>query len=345
MSEVNVNWRIVEKKKSLRTLVRGWFEQSNVSIAHNTINSTKYAYQPGGVAIINAGETATKVIKAEPDRRYMGRWCSSLYQGKNGMKLRVVSIYLPSARTSSGSKTILEQQKGALLKSKITQGVLDTYWKDLWKDIDTWIANDEQIIIGGDWNMQVQSKELLDGFKERKMKPVIQAKFPGELPPTYNRGSKALDEIFFTENVKINKCGYMQHGILASDHCPIWIEIDKKSVLGSKTGMVQKLKARRLKNNNPDIVNKYNHILEEELSKRNVYKRASKLFKTFKNPLTIIQEKIFNAIDKDREESMQIAERKCRKLHMGAVQWSPAIQKVRTKIYYLKLCVRKKKGV
>ena len=42
---------------------------------------------------------------------------------------------------------------------------------------------------------------------------------------------------------------------------------------------------------------------------------------------------------------MEKAEKKCRKLHMGAVEWSPQIQKVRTTIYYLKLCLRRKKQV
>ena len=39
------------------------------------------------------------------------------------------------------------------------------------------------------------------------------------------------------------------------------------------------------------------------------------------------------------------AEKKCRKLHMGAVPWSPAIQEVRTKIYYLKLCRKQRTKV
>ena len=209
MSEVNINWKIVEKKKSLKTLANKWFEKSCVSIAHNTINSTKYAHQQGGVAIINAGKTSAKVIKSEPDRRYMGRWCSSMFQGKNGKKLRVVSIYVPSDRTTAGSKTIFEQQKAALLKAKITKGVLVSYWKDLWTDLDKWIEEEEQIVIGCDWNVQVQEEELLEGFRKREMRPVIQSKYPGELPPTYNRGKKALDEIFVTENVEVVKCGYM----------------------------------------------------------------------------------------------------------------------------------------
>ena len=166
------------------------------------------------------------------------------------------------------------------------------------------------------------------------MLPVIQHKFPGPLPPTYNnRGKKALDEIFVTKNVEIVKCGYMQHSILTSDHCPIWVEVTKKSAFGSKMETTHKPKARRLKTNNPDIVDKYNQVLEEELNKRNVYQRSLNLYKNFQNPLTKFQTKLYKQIDSARIEAMAIAERKCRKLHMGAVTWSPTIQKARDKIY------------
>ena len=345
MSEVNTNWKIVAKKKSLTEMAKEWFEHSNVSTAHNTITSTKKPYQPGGVATISSGTTALNIIKKEQDKRYMGRWCSTLYQGKNKLRLRVVSIYVPSESTSTGSKTIYEQQKAILLKTKVAKGTLETFWKDLWKDIDKWIENKEQIIIGGDWNIQVQEEELLEGFRQRNIRPVVQTKHPGQLPPTYNRGKKALDEIFVTEDVEIVKCGYLQHGILTSDHCPIWVEVTKKSVLGSKSEPVQKYKARRLKSNNPNVIKKYNFELEKQLEERNLYSRTAKLYKTFQSPLTLSQQKEYNNIDKQREEAMCKAEKKCRKLHMGAVPWSPAIQEVRTKIFYLKLCRKQRTKV
>lgn len=41
---------------------------------------------------------------------------------------------------------------------------------------------------------------------------------------------------------------------------------------------------------------------------------------------------------------MFLAEKKCRKLHMGGKQWSPILQQARWKIEYIKLCLSKSRG-
>ena len=52
MAEVNVNWRIVQKKQNLHSLAKKWFEHSRVTTANNLITSSRKFHQQGGVAII-----------------------------------------------------------------------------------------------------------------------------------------------------------------------------------------------------------------------------------------------------------------------------------------------------
>ena len=92
------------------------------------------------------------------------------------------------------------------------------------------------------------------------------------------------------------------------------------------------------------IVRKYNSVLEDEFEKFGVYKRALDLYNQFADKLTPTQQAEYDDLDRIRSKCMEKAEKKCRKLHMGAVPWSPSIQYSRHLVQYLKLTLRWKKG-
>ena len=96
MSEMNVNWRITAKKNHIKDITRGWFEQQHTSIGYNQQDRSCDKYQPGGTAISSIGEAALRVIRSDQDPKNLGRWISTVYRGKDNIKLRVISIYLPN---------------------------------------------------------------------------------------------------------------------------------------------------------------------------------------------------------------------------------------------------------
>ena len=103
--------------------------------------------------------------------------------------------------------------------------------------------------------------------------------------------------------------------------------------------------ARKLKTNDPRVVKKYLDKLHSELENNDVYNRTMALYNSIKgNVLTEEQQKEFEDLDDIRTEAMMIAEGQCRKLKMGATQWSPELQAIRDKIEYYSLSRRKKKG-
>jgi hypothetical protein len=115
-------------------------------------------------------------------------------------------------------------------------------------------------------------------------------------------------------------------------------------MFGSNPPPVMSVNARRLKTTDPRTVAKYNAVLEEELTKHNVYSKALKLYNECRDTITHEQAEQYNELDRIREESMKTAEKKCRKLHLGAVPWTPEIGRVRKVIQYIKLRMRKLKG-
>ena len=45
MAEVNINWKIVAKKESLRDICKEWFSLSRTTVAHNHIAQTRKPHQ------------------------------------------------------------------------------------------------------------------------------------------------------------------------------------------------------------------------------------------------------------------------------------------------------------
>ena len=204
LAEVNINWKIVEKKKSLSSLAKEWFEHGRAVTSHNMLHNTKAPHQQGGVAIITSGNTALQVAKSEQDPQYLGRWCSVKVRGKGGVIMRIVSVYVPIVTKSHGNKTVHAQQQAALLKLKKTKSVIATFWSDLWKEIDKWIENGEKLVITGDWNQDVQSQSLVKAFEGRNLFPVVTGgRHRGVSPETYNNGSYPIDECFALSDLLI----------------------------------------------------------------------------------------------------------------------------------------------
>jgi hypothetical protein len=88
-------------------------------------------------------------------------------------------------------------------------------------------------------------------------------------------------------------------------------------------------------------MDKYNDILEYQLHKHNIYERSYELLTSYNTPLSIKQKLEFEQIDLTLTTSMTKAENGCRKLRMGAVEWSPRMQTLRNTIRYISLTMRR----
>jgi hypothetical protein len=249
----------------------------------------------------------------------------------------VVSVYVPCIARTFGYRKVYCQQQKALLKMGKVGSVLKVFWEDLWSQVDTWREEGNQLIMAGDWNTDVRNKEFLQPFLERSMVPAITHQHGTQGPETFSGGSMPIDEIFCSSSLQVKAAGYLQHRQATGDHGTIWIDVTTDSFLGVDRQPLPSYKARRLKCQDPRIVAKYNTVLEKYLTKHGAYKRVFKLFMSHSNPLTPDQKRKYEKLDTLREMGMILAEKKCRKLKMGGLQWSPILQKARTTILYYKL--------
>ena len=343
MSEINIHWKLTARKNSIQDVARYWFERSKVSVAQNMHYKGRKKHQPGGVSVISQGHLALRTGKSKNDVRGLGRWSSQLFQGKGNLRTRVVSVYVPIVTKYHGHKKVFCQQQNALLNMKVPGQVITTFWKDFWQQIDEWLEAGEQLVIGGDWNADV-TKKWTKEFTKRLLLPVVTGKHKDNIPSTHNNGSYAIDEIFASATLGVKSAGFLEFGYSKSDHRPIWVDFTKESFLGCKLPKLEGFSARRLKTTDPRVVQKYNKTLEAELKKHGVYHRTHRLLMNFSSPLTKQQIKELEKLDRTRIAAMRKAERRCRKLKMGKVKWSPELQEVRDKIHYLRLCISRKTG-
>lgn len=108
------------------------------------------------------------------------------------------------------------------------------------------------------------------------MAPAITGKHGQNGAGTYIKEKKTIDKIFVTILIKVKAPGYLEHGKTAGDHCPIWVEIFKESVLDTRAPEIPSFCARKLKCHDPCIVLRYNKASEKYLRDHNFFTLSQK---------------------------------------------------------------------
>ena len=346
MAETNLNWGKLSRSNTLPQICKTWFERSKTVISYNQHEKRKkFKHQPGGTAVVSRGELALRTESTHYDEKRMGRWASQVFQGKRGIRTRVVAVYVPILTSDHGHKKVACQQQRALLAMGIKEHVIAVFWNDFWKQIDSWLENGEQLVVGGDWNRDVTKGKWLQPFIDRNLVPAMSTKHGNNLPETHNNGTVPIDEIFYSSTLHVKQAGYLEHGSSLSDHRPIWIDLDSQFFFGGKPSIKPTFAARRLKTQDPRIVARYKIHLHQLLEQQDIVGRTERLLVGVTDkPLTPEQQYDFEQIDKYKTLAMKLAEKHCRKLKMGEIPWTPELQRVRNRIEYLTLSMRRKLG-
>jgi len=100
--------------------------------------------------------------------------------------------------------------------------------------------------------------------------------------------------------------GFLAFGKLLGDHRGLWIDVPKVLLLGCNIPPLLHPTARRLQLHDPCIVNRYLSILHDAMVEKNIYLAVE-----------------YEILDAEICTEMDLAEKKCRKLRMGAVKYFP----------------------
>ena len=330
INETNKNWKLVDhEQRPWRTLTGVW-QSVHINMQNNTMDLTADKFQPGGTGIISTNESAHRIMCKGADSTGLGRWSWNKYRGKYRMTLIIVSVYRPVINASGESpNSTWNQQKRYYVSIDQDINPRQQLLHDLGIQMREWYRDGAQITVLMDANEDIQSRHLTAFFQQFQMREAILNKHPHQRgPATRCPGSTTIDGVWASSTLEITQAGFSDFCDAYFDHRSSWIDITCESAFGHASLPLCPFVMRKLKLDDPKVVNKYNHTLGTQLEKHKVAARLHHLKQHIIEgaELTMEQQKEFELIDQSRIEAMIYAESQCRKLKTGEIPWCPELQ-------------------
>ena len=348
MQEIGVNWSAIPRSKQWQNRCDKVFEPGLTKnrLSCNRNDPAKTARQWGGTGVFAQGKISFYAMGSGTDKADLGRWTWARYRGKQGIVLRVVSIYQP-CRNQTGAQSVYAQHRNYFQGKNDDRDPRQAFKEDFKQELNEWIEAGDQVIVGGDVNQSVTHPEIADIFSACDMvNTVFQRHGANDAPTTYYRttSGRIVDGIWATPGIAVKKAGFLEPGDFPSDHSLLWMDITYQSALGHNPPHPVAPAARRLKLNYSKVTEKYLNDYERMITAHRLDERQFRLeaSTTYAQPLSPRQAQEAEAIDFMRTKCMNKAEGRCRKLKMGKVDFSPKVAKLLRKIAFWDLAIQRR---
>jgi hypothetical protein len=236
---------------------------------------------------------------------------------------------------------VWNQQRYLLDLKGISDDPIDKFDDDLLTFLTTCLQSGEQIILGIDANTDNRTGNFQQRLQACGMTNLFLFKFGHDIPPTYSRGSTPIDCFYVSLSLLQASAGFLP---IFCDHRVLWMDIPLEVVFGRSLPSTKPVQPNRLVLHDPRIVNKYVESLQNYLENVNFLESIRKLQKKMHTDFSEHDILVYNQLDKIRTTGILLADKKCRKLKMGAVPFSPRLVVVWNEIKAWKLVRRKLKG-
>ena len=151
--------------------------------------------------------------------------------------------------------------------------------KHLITDINRWQQKGEHIVLLIDTNENLQRMGPLQNMLTNKCRLIDPIRTIHQipctsLPSTSLTGSYPIDGIFVSRTLQnITRGGWLTLEDSIGDHRSLFIDIPIKLLLGEPTFHIQRHTARRLVCDRPDVVKKFNHLLNYQLQSQDTFRK------------------------------------------------------------------------
>jgi hypothetical protein len=339
MSEININWN--RSPIQVKDCTRGWFSRLQISYGHFSEFPGTSAFQVGGVMQFAINDLTARIQTTGNDRSGLGRWTWQTLRGKQGRVVRVVTAYRPVKNEAGIGSTWNQHQFHADMNNR--DGNPHEQWiKDLSEEIAVWRESGDSIILMVDLNDDVNTSKTAKALQKVGLREII-TKSRQSTTPTYQRGSTTIDGIFVSQEIIPTQCGYLKS---TSDHLCVWLDVEKKALLDLDPNVGPSKQIRRLQCTDPRTIEKYNNSLWSMVKKEGIIEQINAIYGNA--PLGCRDNQVlWEEIDKKLTAARLKAEKTCRKIKAGNIQWSPelAMLRVQKKFGTLALKRQSKKKV
>ncbi len=278
--EHRINFRHKENKNDLKQMFQHELVCTAVS-AHN-IHEGKVAgrVQEGGTGTICFGESTGYIKKTGRDSEGLGRWSWILFCDTNGHSTQVITAYNLCKNTNANLGTTYQQQQQYFItKKKDLTSPLFLLWKHLVKQIKEWCKAGERIILFMNNNEHVINgplgKEMADKEGLDLREAIVQhtGLSPGA---TFFRGSRPINGMWVSSNLKISNACVMPFGYGIGDHRAFILDIPIESLVGVDPVKIAQPAGRRLNSRLPGCSQSYINSLEGNITWHQLLERLFK---------------------------------------------------------------------
>jgi hypothetical protein len=350
MAELNLNFQSLGP--SSQWIERFRHLRRNHSVhTYNRHDSSQSRLLFGGTAQIATGACSHRALSSGADPSGMGRWVWTLFSGKNNIKLRIISGYRPNPDTQDHTGSVYSQQERRLRELKDDRNPRRAFIQDLEKHVEIWIQAGNLIILGLDANDNVRTGDVNRMLRTKGLLDIHHARHP-HLPPeaTCNKNMNAIpvDGIWASPSLHCTAAGYYGFGEIVigrTDHRMIWADFSYESALGFQPPKPKYTPPQRLTLQDPRVVKRYNKILRAEHQRLHLNERAFALQAAIPNGLRSTHHQEYAILAHLDLCARQHANKKCRKLRMGNLDYSVALHKARSSVDMWDLLIRKRNGI
>ena len=343
LPESNINSHNFTIVDNLRAAASLHLNHGNVNIT-NTPHFPHSSYQPGGVLTTTCNTLASRLAATSSDPA--GRWTCNSFYGKQSF-LKVYCLYRVGPLTDMGVITAAAQQQNYFMTTTNTS--LDPRKKvidDLLQTLQQDISQGNEIILCGDFNEAIGSKDATHDRLEQIGLTNILTERIGDLPRTFIRGKACIDHFYTTSRVAeaITSVGIAPFNFfLPSDHRAIYIDLNLKDILDIDTNHFPPFLFRRLKSTSQSAVQSYIKSIAKGYKQLHIRSRLRRLTKSFKKQgATSLNIRALNQLDSDITKLMMSAESSCSKVHKNCKSpWSPTLKDAIKAYRRSKLIVKK----
>ena len=216
------------------------------------------------------------------------------------------------------------------------------FQQDLLAELRKWQEDGDQLALLLDVNEDVRMSQFSRALQAIQLTEA-NAHFHGpDLPATHCEGSLPIDGVYVSPTLLGTlRCGYLP---VIQDHRALFIDIPQTVAFGYDAPESKRPQARRLKTNDPRLVEKYLDHFKSVVLKHHLPERAARLADAAQFPLTAAQAEEWEWIDSIRVPAMLEAEKKCRHLFMGETLWTPEYDTKRATVDLWNAVVRRLEG-
>lgn len=323
-AETNMLWTESVRRRAQHLMKQSVQTQTHIATS-SSIDAGLSDYQPGGTATGIFGKWTGRIITTTNDKSGMGRWSGFILNTKNNMKLIILTVYIPTK--TEGNNTTYQQQ-WRILRNKF--GGDPDPRKHLLTDLEAaickWMQSGYEVIMMVDSNENItkSNSKILPFLARTKLTPLNHL-FP---EASYDRGSKCIDFIFGTAQVKTAtiRSGYTSFydGIWNSDHRGIFVDISTKGLFHGETPDLQRTQSRNLSSKNKSQVDKFIKHLEKSKKIDGLLDQIRTLQRT-DTPWDEQTHRELEDIDIAFTKTLLQAEKKCALPHNAS--WHPTLHK------------------